>query len=442
MIHILIRYLGIKTKLLNVINDEVSRVTPEGGTVLDMFAGSTIVGQSLMNDYVVYSNDIQNYSYTVGKSTIEIDDEFDYTKLDYRKVINSDFYRKNLKILESIFNKPLKYEKNLFFRLLNENDNKELLIEFKNYYDNTPYTGHYNRASVNKYFLGMKHVYTEDYYKKVKNSKNEFYGLFSLIYACPYFSLQQAIFIDSFRFAIDKLFENKAICFAEYNAYLSMVIYILQNIVTSVGDHFAQPEKMKIDDEIKFKKEIKKVIQKKTLNLDEYLEKIQMEFREMKPTRFSKDNLMFGLDYKKLFNNENEKIMEKIDTIYIDPPYTNAHYSRFYHILETLVNYDYPTIKYFGRYRDDRYQSPFCLKSEAKREFDKMIQLCADRNKNIIISYSDTIQCILSKEEIKDICEKYYVKVTESSIAYLYRNLGQKPNKVKGNELLFTCEAN
>ena len=36
------------------------------------------------------------------------------------------------------------------------------------------------------------------------------------------------------------------------------------------------------------------------------------------------------------------EVANNVDLIYIDPPYTNAHYSRFYHILETLVDYDYP----------------------------------------------------------------------------------------------------
>ena len=131
--------------------------------------------------------------------------------------------------------------------------------------------------------------------------------------------------------------------------------------------------------------------------------------------------------------------MEKVDTIYVDPPYTNAHYSRFYHILETLVKYDYPSIEYFGRYRNDRYQSPFCIKSKAIQEFDNIIKLSYANKKNLVISYSDTSQCIISKSEVIKRCQKYYNNVTVNEIDYQYRNFGQKPNKVKGNELLLIC---
>ena len=75
-----------------------------------------------------------------------------------------------------------------------------------------------------------------------------------------------------------------------------------------------------------------------------------------------------------------------VDLVYIDPPYTNAHYSRFYHILETLVNYDYPELEFFGRYRNDRFQSSFCIKSEATQEFEYMIGTCAEAQKIILVS--------------------------------------------------------
>ena len=97
---------------------------------------------------------------------------------------------------------------------------------------------------------------------------------------------------------------------------------------------------------------------------------------------------------------QDRDVIDNVDLIYIDPPYTNAHYSRFYHILETLVVYDYPELEYFGRYRNDRFQSPFCIKSEALREFDRMIGACARINKTAVISYSDTKQCIITKEQL------------------------------------------
>ena len=36
--------------------------------------------------------------------------------------------------------------------------------------------------------------------------------------------------------------------------------------------------------------------------------------------------------------------IEENSLVYADPPYAFVHYSRFYHALETLVRYDYPTV--------------------------------------------------------------------------------------------------
>jgi adenine-specific DNA-methyltransferase len=56
---------------------------------------------------------------------------------------------------------------------------------------------------------------------------------------------------------------------------------------------------------------------------------------------------------------------------YADPPYTKDQYSRFYHLLESAVLYDYPVVHGQGRARADRATSRFSLASsveEAIRE--------------------------------------------------------------------------
>ncbi len=438
MIHLLLRYIGIKTKLLDPINDEINRITPVGHGVLDMFAGSTIVGQRLMDKHIVYSNDIQNYSRVVSRTLIEIDSDFDYSSLDYKKVVESSYFNDNMNFLNSYFSVPAEYERELFERTENDIGNPKNLYEFKKYYEESPYCGHFNESI--PCFKGMKKVFSNAFYNEQKNKRNSgFWSLFTLAYGVPYFSLNQAMFFDSFRFAIEKMMLNKEICETEYYCYLSLLIYVLENTVTSVGDHFAQPQQFKISEEARLQREVKKILSKKNKNIFSLLTEMNNQLKSLKPTKWSDSNKTFCEDYVRLFDNNAEKI-KNIETIYIDPPYTNAHYSRFYHILETVVLYDYPTIEFFGRYRNDRYQSPFCIRSEALSEFEKMISLCYKNNKKLVISYSDTSQCILKKEEVVEITNRYYSDVEVKEIDYLYRNFGQKPNKVKGNELLIICK--
>ena len=200
MIHILIRYLGIKTKLLDDIDKQVKQISKKGDVILDLFAGSNVVGQSLCKERIIYSNDIQKYSYVVGKATIEINHKFDYKKINISKVEDSIYFKKNMSYLLKYFNDATKYESVVINKTLKDFSYNNLLL-LKQLYENTPYTGHYTDSII--CFKGLEKIYTEDFYNSLK--QKEYYMLFSLNYAMPYFSLNQAIYIDSFRYAIEKM---------------------------------------------------------------------------------------------------------------------------------------------------------------------------------------------------------------------------------------------
>ena len=59
-------------------------------------------------------------------------------------------------------------------------------------------------------------------------------------------------------------------------------------------------------------------------------------------------NKTYNLDYKKLLKL---KELKDVETFYLDSPYSGEQYSRFYHILETLVKYDNPEVLFKAKYR-------------------------------------------------------------------------------------------
>lgn len=83
-------------------------------------------------------------------------------------------------------------------------------------------------------------------------------------------------------------------------------------------------------------------------------------------------------------------------TVYADPPYAFVHYSRFYHAIETLVLYDYPQIQekngtmVKGRYREERHQSPFCIRSQVKDAFRDLFRGVNKSGSSLVLSYSNT----------------------------------------------------
>ena len=142
------------------------------------------------------------------------------------------------------------------------------------------------------------------------------------------------------------------------------LIYALHLTVISVGDHFAQPQKIKPvstnmgneRDRVNLRERKKIITKKRTSICKLFTDKLNEYTMNYKAGHIN--NKAFNYEFKDFFKKVNFK-KYNIKTIYIDPPYTNAHYSRFYHIPETLVLYDYPEIEFSGRYRTDRFQSGF-----------------------------------------------------------------------------------
>ena len=443
MVNILIRYLGIKTKLLEPIRCAIENVTPKEGTILDLFAGSNTVGQYLLKDYCIISNDYQKYSYIAAITLIESHNK-DVIDSLLPEIVYNQYYEENVISLKEIFCTPLMKEKELL-SCIGDTYYGQSFDDFVSFFDNAPY---YSGDTKNKHssFNDCLSYFEEENIQRYKKDPYIFpHMLFTTYYGNPYFSLSQCVEIDSLVYSLRMLLRIKAISEEQYNIYLSFLVYSLNLTVISVGDHFAQPQKIKpisekLDaprDRVNLR-ERKKIIEKKRLTIKSlFIDKLydyKKNYECGNPY-----NKSFCKDYKELLNSS---VIEdyKVNTVYVDPPYTNAHYSRFYHIPETLVLYDYPDIEFFGRYRTDRFQSGFCIKSQAMKEFKTMISLCHQKNLNMVISYSDTSQCILSIEEIESMCKECYGNnIIFENAAYMYRNFGQKPNKVLAKEYIISC---
>lgn len=73
--------------------------------------------------------------------------------------------------------------------------------------------------------------------------------------------------------------------------------------------------------------------------------------------------------------------------VYADPPYSRAQYSRYYHLLETLILYDYPEISGKGRYRSDRFHTDFSRTSRVANEMGRFLRSVASTGATLYLSY-------------------------------------------------------
>ncbi|CUJ09956.1 DNA adenine methylase [Achromobacter xylosoxidans] len=81
--------------------------------------------------------------------------------------------------------------------------------------------------------------------------------------------------------------------------------------------------------------------------------------------------------------------LEPGDLVFADPPYSDVHYSRFYHVLETLVRGAEVTVSGVGRYPplSERPGSSFSRKGEAYDAARALIEVCASREVGLVLTF-------------------------------------------------------
>jgi adenine-specific DNA methylase len=122
-----------------------------------------------------------------------------------------------------------------------------------------------------------------------------------------------------------------------------------------------------------------------------------------------------------------KNLSDSIKTVYADPPYTRDHYSRFYHVLETITLRDSPELSTTkirgdqhisnGIYRKNRHQSPFCIKSQAPDAFNSMFEYISKTGRNLLLSYSPFDESkkshprVVTMEQLISLAKRHFTSV-------------------------------
>jgi adenine-specific DNA-methyltransferase len=133
--------------------------------------------------------------------------------------------------------------------------------------------------------------------------------------------------------------------------------------------------------------------------------------------------------------NSIAKKVKSGDLVFIDPPYSGVHYSRFYHVLESIAQGSTGTVSGIGRYppAENRPRSRYSLQSEARDALNDLLQTLAAREAKAILTFPDH-ECSngLSGSLIKSIAEVYF-NVSQSSVKSRFSSLGGTSDN-RGNQ--------
>lgn len=246
------------------------------------------------------------------------------------------------------------------------------------------------------------------------NIANKDFSFFEQIYSNTYFSKKQCIDIDALRYAIDFI-DNKY----RKSLYLLALMATMCKVQSTPG-HFAQY----------MPSNHKRIIPLQQMDvLEEFYKKCDL-YSSIVFTPMQ--NKAFCMDYRNLLS---EKHISHVDTIYLDAPYSQEQYSRFYHILETIVKYDSPTVHFKAKYRDDRFMSSFCYKDRVEKEFTNIFNYCKTNSINLVLSYSN--RGLIPSEKLYDLANKYFHVVNMKTFDYKHSTQGKGSNPIK--EILISC---
>ncbi|WP_162250057.1 DNA adenine methylase [Bradyrhizobium sp. Leaf396] len=199
-------------------------------------------------------------------------------------------------------------------------------------------------------------------------------------YANSYFGVAQCAQLDSLRAAIDEITPAAV---PERDLLLSALL--MAATVCSTGPHFAQPRKLTLAS-------FRDTVERRARSVMWEFELAVRRMAARPPLHHPVEQATQGDWREAVTRFAQGPGSRKPAGVYFDPPYSKFQYSRYYHLLNVLISYDYPSIHGVGRYPPlaDRFSSRFEHNSNpALSEFEDAFDLCRDLGLRVFVSYSN-----------------------------------------------------
>lgn len=247
---------------------------------------------------------------------------------------------------------------------------------------------HYNKVIINDFLFSNEVIYKAFFgngeYREhvIQKYKDEFQKInpnrlkdnyFSKNFGGKYFSDNDAKLIGKIREEINTL--KKSLSDREYCILLASLLYSMDKVANTVGHYDAYRKISNIED--------------------------RFVYELINPEQPSEKFTIYRMDANELVRKV------KADIAFIDPPYNSRQYSRFYHVLENVVQWKKPPLEGTALKPKAENMSEYC-RSNAPEAFADLIANIDV--KYIVVTYNNTYNSKssssknkISLEEIKDI---------------------------------------
>lgn len=424
-----IHYLGSKLRALNPIFAAMDRLDPAGGAVCDLFAGSGTVSYAASHRRDVIAVDIQLYSTILCSALLTP------VREGALELLKAGIHESGLLRRLRFCAAPLIGLEQRALRSAAAGDLEDMaeiveegaLVRVE----------HGHRASAARLRVAQREVLMRLERERLSPvCLRHFGGVF--------FSYEQAVVADAVAAIARKLEPETA-------APMAALLAALSETVNTIGKQFAQPLRLRSKTGALKPHLRQKVVSDRSKDLLEQVLKALVELHRL-PRRQGRHRSLCE-DYRTAL----PKLRGDVSLIYADPPYTRDHYSRYYHVLETIALGDDPEIARSnlgggkllsrGLYRADRHQSDFCVRSKAPDAFRALFAGAQALGVPLLLSYSafdaGAHPRVLGLADVRSLAEPYFARVEVEELSlFNYSKLNHADlHKEAGGtkEILLSC---
>ena len=428
-----VQFLGNKLRVLDAVSGAVSDGLGDGSIIWDAFSGSSVVSQRLAaRGTRVVATDKLNCSVTFARAMLSIDRAPSSGLAELRALSRAE-----PDVQHDPWNDHIRAEDDAIARRSAEELStigRKLPLRWRQAHETSTLTGIFGRVDA-------------------AADAGSSYALANALstYAGTYFGVRQARDLDIIANGIlDRAARNK-IDGWERDAGLTALASAASSAVFSAGKHFAQP--INVNGELS-KFQAGRLLADRAVDVrDEYLRALDAIEAGAAPaaghTAFEAEAENVTSDYLTSIG---------VSAVYADPPYTAQQYSRFYHLLDTLISGVPARLQRSGGmvtkglYPEKRYKSAFCSRRHAPDAFERLAQHSYDAAARLVISYSVSAPAStgnsrsIGLEQLLGVLQRVYGmnRVGVQQVDIRYRQFNQAGNAVAGREdpeVLIVAEA-
>ncbi len=414
------QYMGSKRTLCGFLVEGISSVLPESGVVVDLMCGSGVASGAFSRIWKTYSSDALQFCRILAGIH---GGGFDRTKAQHLISRILPIFKRHFNSVRRRLVDAIEKEDKLFCR----NTDESLLQDYKLFLNSFPTLS--NGKSLTHWNV------QEEVNRRRKDHSLYPYCLFTTYFASVYFGLRQSAEIDSLRFSIDQLQDKN-----EKNWALGALIATVSALGTTYGGHFAQPRVRDYNDITLAN--LSSIIDKRLPSIMHEFAVRLLNLSEQSQHSPRSIEIVPG-PWKKALSILDGKLKGEQVLVYLDPPYTREEYSRYYHVIETLVLYTYPSCTGIGLTPKpgDRFKSEFFTKVESQ-VIDALVSIITNilqRGWHCAWSYSDSGAANIY-QVIRSVYHKMpcYIKSYSAPFVHKSHGRGRGPKRVTEYLIIFS----